>query len=378
MTKVNQPSVALEGRGSAESPRWRQESKGGGEGSRDQQHPDSKDPPTKSSSKALRGPSEGPQAGKRSCPKSPAQQEPPPRQTVGSKQPRKPAKGSSQAEPQAGSQVESEAGPLTYGSKEQTSKDKPKVKTKGRPRAAGGREPKPEVPVPVPVPQAAVPKPQPPAPTPSEKRKHKSSTAPSKALSGPQPPKDSAGDKNPEHSVLVSLTQSQGPPHGGRGSSGGGRTSGCRQAVLAQDDGRKDKLLVPLRDSKLISPLRDSPPPTSLVVKITLDLLTRIPQPPGKGSRPRQAGDKQRPAGKKQDPETRSCDGSSRATKKRKVSADMGGGVRILIFDRLAVRGHGLGVVEDAEACRLSCLSRVPLGPHPPPHPSGCPLARVS
>ncbi|XP_052055136.1 AF4/FMR2 family member 1 [Apodemus sylvaticus] len=317
LTKVNQPSVPLEGRGSTESPRWRQESKGGGEGSSDQQHPNSKDPPPKSSSKALRGPSEGPQPGKRNCPKSPAQQEPPARQTVGSKQPRKPAKGSSQAEPQAGSQVESEAGPLPYASKEQTSKDKPKVKTKGRPRAVGGREPKPEVPVP--VPQAAAPKPQPPAPTPSEKRKHKSSIATSKALSGPQPPKDSAGDKNPEHPVLVALTQSQGPPHSGRGSSGV-RTSGCRQAVIAQEDGRKDKLLLPLRDTKLISPLRDSPPPTSLVVKITLDLLTRIPQPLGKGSRPRKAEDKQRPAGKKQDPETetRSCDSSGRATKKRK------------------------------------------------------------
>lgn len=178
MTKVNQPSVPLEGRGSTESPRCRQESKGGGEGSGDQQHPDSKDPPPKSSRKALRGPSEGPQPGKRSCPKSPAQQEtPPPRQTVGSKQPRKPTKGSTQAEqPQASSRVEGEAGPVAYGSKEQTSKDKPKVKTKGRPRAVGSREPKPEVLVP--VPQVAVPKPQPPAPTPSEKRKHKNSTAP--------------------------------------------------------------------------------------------------------------------------------------------------------------------------------------------------------
>lgn len=169
LTKVNQPSVPLECRGSTESPRCRQESKGGGEGggegSGDQQHPDSKDPPPKSSSKALRGPSEGPQPGKRSCLKSPAQQEtPPPRQTVGSKQPRKPAKGSTQAEqPQASSRVEGEAGPLAYGSKEQTSKDKPKVKTKGRPRAVGSREPKPEVPVP--VPQAAVPKPEPPATT---------------------------------------------------------------------------------------------------------------------------------------------------------------------------------------------------------------------
>lgn len=235
--------------------------------------------------------------------------------------------------------MESEAGPLPYGSKEQTSKDKPKVKTKGRPRAVGNREPKPEVPVP--VPQAAVPKPQPPVPTPSEKRKPKSSTAPSKALSGPEPPKDSAGDRNPEHSAVVSVIQSQGPSNSSRGS-GGVRISGCQQAVIAQEDGRKDKLLLPLRDTKLLSPLRDSPPPTSLVVKITLDLLTRIPQPLGKGSRPRKAEDKQLPAGKKQDSETRSCDSSSRVTKKRKVSAETGGGVRPrpLIFDRVAVCSH--------------------------------------
>lgn len=349
MTKVNQPSVPLDGRGSTESPQWRQESKGVAEGSSDQQHPDSKDPPPKSSSKTLRGPSEGPQPGKRGCPKSPAQQEPPPRQTVGSKQPRKPAKGSGQAEPQASSQAESEVGPLPYGSKEQTSKDRPKVKTKGRPRAVGSREPKPEVPAP--TPQAAVPRPKPPVPTPSEKRKHKSSTAPSKAPSAPQPPKDSAGDRNPEHSALVSLTQSQGPSHSSRGSSGSVRTSGCRQAVIAQGDGCKDKLLLPLRDTKLLSPLRDSPPPTSLVVKITLDLLTRIPQPLGKGSRPRKAEDKQLSAGKKQDSETKSCDSSSRVTKKRKVGAETGGGM----------------VFELWKLARLSCLSRAPLGLHPLP-----------
>lgn len=305
MTKVNQPPVPLECRASTESPRWRQESKGG-DRSTDQPHPESKDPPPKSSSKTLRGPTEGPQPGKRSCQKSPAQQEPPPRQTIGTKQPRKPAKGSGQSEPQGSGPAESEPGPLPYGSKEQTSKDKPKVKTKGRPRTVGSREPKP---------QAAV-------PTPNERRKHKGSLAPSKAPSGPQPPKDNAGDRNPEHFALVSLTQNQGPPHGGRGSGGGVsgiRTSGCRQAVIVQEDGQKDRLLVPLRDTKLLSPLRDTQPPTSLVVKITLDLLTRIPQPPGKGSHPRKAEDKQLPAARKQDSEKRGCDSSSRVTKKRKV-----------------------------------------------------------
>ncbi|CAO2639145.1 AF4/FMR2 family member 1 [Lemmus lemmus] len=317
LTKVNQPPVSLEGRASTESPRWRQESKDG-DRSTDQPHPESKDPPPKGSSKTLRGPTEGPQPGKRSCQKSPAQQEPPPRQTIGTKQPRKPAKGSGQTEPQGSGPVESEPGPLPYGSKEQTSKDKPKVKTKGRPRTVGSREPKPEATVP--KPQATVPKPQTAVPTPNERRKHKGSPAPSKAPTGPQPPKNNAGDRNPEHFALVSLTQGQGPPHSGRGSSGvsGIRTSGCRQAMIVQEDGQKDRLLVPLRDTKLLSPLRDTQPPTSLVVKITLDLLTRVPQPLGKGGHPRKAEDKQLPAAKKQDSEKRSSDGSSRATKKRK------------------------------------------------------------
>ncbi|KAL1791221.1 AF4/FMR2 family member 1 isoform X2 [Sigmodon hispidus] len=319
LTKVNQPSAPLEGRGNTGSPHWRQESKDGDHSS-DQQHPESKDPPPKSSSKALRGATEGPQPGKRSCQKSPAQQEPPPRQTMGTKQPRKPAKGSSQAEPQASLQVESEPAPLPYGSKEQTSKDKPKVKTKGRPRAVGSREPKPDAPVP--KPQAAVPKPQAAVPTPSEQRKHKSSLAPAKALSGPQPPKDNVEDRNPEQSAQVSSTQSQSIPHSGRGGSGGVRTSGCRQAVIVQEDGRKDRLLLPLRDTKLLSPLRDTPAPTSLVVKITLDLLTRIPQPLGKGGRSRKAEDKQPPAAKKPDSEKRSCSSSSRVTKKRKGDSE--------------------------------------------------------
>ncbi|KAB0395880.1 hypothetical protein E2I00_000482, partial [Balaenoptera physalus] len=185
---------------------------------------------TKSSSKAPRVPSEGPHAGKRSCQKSPAQQEPPQRQTVGSKQPKKPVKASApgHADARASLLVESEPGLPPQASKDQPSKDKPKVKTKGRPRAAESREPKPE-------------------------------------------------------------------------------------------DRRKDKPLVPLRDTKLLSPLRDTPLPQSLMVKITLDLLSRIPQPPGKGSRPKKPEDKQPSAGKKPDSEKRSSENSSKLAKKRKV-----------------------------------------------------------
>uniref|UniRef100_A0A2K5N639 ALF transcription elongation factor 1 n=1 Tax=Cercocebus atys TaxID=9531 RepID=A0A2K5N639_CERAT len=301
LTKVSQPAAPPEGPGSTEPPRRRPESKGSSDGATSQERSESKDPPPKSSSKAPRAPPEAPHPGKRSCQKSPAQQEPPQRQTVGTKQPKKPVKASARADSRASLQVEREAGLLPYGSRDQTSKDKPKVKTKGRPRAAASKEPKPAV------------------PPSSEKKKHKSSLpAPSKAPSGPEPTKDNVGDRSPEHFALVPLTQSQGPLHSG----GGSRTSGCRQAVVVQEDSRKDRLPLPLRDTKLLSPLRDTPPPQSLMVKITLDLLSRIPQPPGKGSHQRKAEDKQPPAGKKHSSEKRSSDSSSKLAKKRKGEAE--------------------------------------------------------
>ncbi|XP_038178216.1 AF4/FMR2 family member 1-like [Arvicola amphibius] len=287
LTKVKLPPVPLEARGSTESPSGPQENKGETRNTH-QLHPECKGSPPKSSSKAIQDPTEGPLPEERSCQKSPAQQEPPPRQTIGTKQPRKPAKGSGQAEPQACLQVESKPGPPPSDSREQTSKDKPKVKAKGR-------EPKPEAPMP--KHQAA-------EPAPKEKRKHKGPQAPSKVPSGPQPPKDKAGNRN-------SFT----PPHSGRGCSGSssGRSSDCQQTANVQGEGQK-------RDTELLSPGRDSIPPMSLVVKINTDHLTRIPQPLGKGGSPRKAEDKQPPTDKKQDSENGDCNSSSRLSKKRKGS----------------------------------------------------------
>ncbi|CAO2633370.1 AF4/FMR2 family member 1 [Lemmus lemmus] len=292
LTKLKQPPVPLEARGSTESPSGPQENKGENHNT-DQLHPESKGSPRKSSSKALQVPTEGPQPGKRSCQKSPAQQEPPPQQIIGTKQPRKPAKGPGQAEPQACLQVESKPGPLPSDSKGQTSIDKLKVKMKGR-------EPKPEV---------SIPKHQAAMPTPNEKRKHKGSAAPSKAASGPQPPKNKAGNRK-------SFT----PPHSGRGGSGSSsdRSSNCQQTTNVQEDGQKDRLPLPLRDTELLSPLKDTPLPTSL--KIDLEHLTQIPQPQGKGGSPKTIEGKQPPADKKQDAEKKDCNSSSRLSKKRKGS----------------------------------------------------------
>lgn len=302
LTKVNQPAAPPEALGSAAPPLRHPDGKGkGGDGGpTGHEHSEPKDPPPKSSSRAPRGPPEGSHTGKRSCQKSPAQQEPPQRQTVGTKQPKKPARAAAPADSRASLQVESEPA-LPHGAKDQPSKDKPKVKTKGRPRA-GDREPKPAV------------------PAPGEKKRHRGGPpAPAKALSGPEPTKDNVEDRSPEHLALVPLTHSQGPKHD---SSGGGRTSGCRRAVVVQEDPGKDKLQVPSRDTKRLSPLRDAAPLQSLVVKITLDLLSWVPQPPGKGSRQKKPEDKQPPAGKKLDSEKRSSDSSSKLTKKRRGEAE--------------------------------------------------------
>lgn len=303
LTKVSQPAAPPEASGSIEPAPRHPDGKGKGSdgGTTGHEHSESKDPPPKSSGKAQRVPPEGTHAGKRSCQKSPAQQEPLQRQTIGTKQPKKPIKASAPVDSRASLQAESEPG-LPHSSKDQPSKDKPKVKTKGRPRAGDSREPKPAV------------------PTPSEKKKHRGGPpAPSKVPSGPEPTKDNVEDRSPEHLALVPLTQSQGPTHDG---GSGGRTSGCRQAVVVQEDRRKDRLPLPLRDTKLLSPLRDTPPPQSLMVKITLDLLSWVPQPPGKGSRQKRPEDKQPPAGKKLDSEKRSSDNSSKLAKKRKGEAE--------------------------------------------------------
>ncbi|KAK2495271.1 hypothetical protein MC885_004385 [Smutsia gigantea] len=298
LTKVSQPAAPPEALGSAEpSPRPPDgKAKGGGDGA---ERVEPKDPPARSCSKAPRAPPEGPHAGKRSCQKSPARQEPLQRQTVGTKQPKKPTKASVQADSRASVQVESEPG-LPYGCKDQPSKDKPKVKTKGRPRAGEGGE----------LPAAA--------PARGERRKHRSGPAATKALAGAEPTKDDAEARSPEHLALVPLTQSQGPAQ----SSGGGKTGGCRRAVVLHEDRRKDKAPAPPRDTRLRSPPRDAPSPQILMVKITLDLLARVPQAPGKGERQKKPEDKQPPSGKKLDSEKRGSDHSGKSARKRKGEAE--------------------------------------------------------
>uniref|UniRef100_A0A8C5XLR5 AF4/FMR2 family member 1 n=1 Tax=Microcebus murinus TaxID=30608 RepID=A0A8C5XLR5_MICMU len=295
LTKVGPPAAAPEVPAVPEPARRRQDNKDSGDsGSSSQERAESKDPPPRSSGKAARVPPEGPQAGKRSFQKSPARQEPPQRQTVGTKQPRRPGKVPG---PVAGLQVESEPGPPPCGAtrEQQAPKDKPKVKTKGRPRAATSG-----------------------TPGPGDRKKHKGSLP---ALSVPEATKGSVGDRSPGPATAVPETPSQGS---------GPRTSGGHPASVARDDGRRDRLPPPPRDPRSLSPLGNSPaPPPSLVVRISLGLLSRVPPPPqGTGSSrqrkpPQQQGDGQPPpAGRKPDPEKRSGDSSSKAARKRKVSVE--------------------------------------------------------
>ncbi|XP_054993907.1 AF4/FMR2 family member 1 isoform X2 [Sorex araneus] len=222
---------------------------------------ESKEAPPKSSSRAPRAPSEGPHAGKRSCPKAPGQQEPAKRQTVGTKQPKRPCKGPGATRPSL--QVESEVPPAPCTPGPQPSKDKPKVKTKGRPRAGEARE-------------AA----------PRERKKHKDgppTPPPLDAPAGPEPAKDLVGSG---HVTLVA------PLHGARSRTSSGR-----------------------RDPKAPSQPRDPSPPGQLLVRITLDLLSRVPRAPARGAHPKHPDDRPPPTGRRPDCEKRSSDRGAKRSK---------------------------------------------------------------
>ncbi|XP_021104514.1 AF4/FMR2 family member 1 isoform X2 [Heterocephalus glaber] len=294
LSKVGQPATAPEGPGSSEP-----ESRRGQQGHSDsnisatgQAPAEPKAPPPKSS-RVPRGPAEGPHTSRRGGHKSPAQQELPARQTVGTKHPRRSAKAlalATAADTRASSQGDRDLGPVPCALKDPTCKEKPRVKTKGRPRAGCSRNPGLTT------------------PAPGEKQQPRSCAL--------VPTKDSTGAPNPEPFVLVPLAQVQAQAQGS------GRTSGCRQAVVVQEDGHKDTLPLPLRNTRVLSPLRDTPAPHTLVVKIALDLIPRVPRLPGKGGRPKKPEEKPPSTGQRQEPEKRCSDTPGKAAKKRKGEAE--------------------------------------------------------
>ncbi|NXJ65456.1 AFF1 protein, partial [Rostratula benghalensis] len=216
--------------------------------------------------------------------------EPLPRQTVGIK---RPSKAPVHEGPKRGLTVESDPGPFEV--RDQSSKDKPKVKTKVKPKSSDRKDLKPAL------------------QDPPENRKHKSShQANGKPLLYPKLTSDILLGGAQEHLVLSPLPESQGTTPT--------RTSGHshRPSVTVREDFHKEKLPLPIREKKLLSPVKDSPAPQSLMVKIELSLLSRVPQPPGKNSHQKRAEAKELPSARKQDLDRKATDTPDKSLQKRK------------------------------------------------------------
>ncbi|XP_058847081.1 AF4/FMR2 family member 1-like isoform X3 [Acipenser ruthenus] len=175
------------------------------------------------------------------------------RQSVGKKQPCKSAKVPRPEECQGVLKVESEPAPPK--GKDQSSTEKPKVKTKN------GHE----------KPSKKTETGKPPKRVPSEKKKRKEPTATLK------PALDSHCERE-GRAVCSRLPQAESQPPSAV------RTSADKAVNQEEDCLRKGGALTPIGDGRLLSPLRDAKAPQALVVKIQLSLLSRVPQPPGKGS----------------------------------------------------------------------------------------------
>lgn len=298
LTKVNPPAVPTESLSEIAHGDGCEEGKEQGQAvssNSSHQRAEPREPHHKSSGRAARAPQDAHLLTKRNCQKSPVRAEgPSPRQTVGIKGP---SKGLVHEGPKGGLKVESDPGPFEV--RDQSSRDKPKVKTKGKPKSSDRKDLTPAL------------------QEPPENRKHKSShQANAKPFLDPKVMRDVLLGSVQEHLALSPLPQGQGTSPT--------RTSGHRPAIVAREDFHKEKLPLPIRGKKLLSPVRDSPAPQSLMVKIDLPLLSRVPQPPGKGSHQKRAEAKEPPGARKQDLERKITDTLDKSLQKRKVRG--GGG----------------------------------------------------
>ncbi|XP_074679965.1 AF4/FMR2 family member 1 isoform X2 [Strix aluco] len=296
LTKVNPPVVPTEGLSEIAPGDGCEESKEQGQGvSSNSSHrcTEPKEPQHKSSGRAAMAPQDTCLPTKDNCQKSPVRaEEPSPRQTVGIK---RPSKAPVHEGPKGGLKVESDPGP--FEGRDQSSRDKPKVKTKGKPKSSDRKDSKPAL------------------QEPTENRKHKSShQANTKPFLDPKLMRDVLPGSAQEHLALSPLPQGQGTTPT--------RTSGHRPAVVARENFHQDKLPLSVRGKKLLSPMRDSPTPQSLMVKIDLPLLSRVPQPPGKGSHHKRAETKELPGARKQDLERKTTDTPDKSLQKRKRKAE--------------------------------------------------------
>ncbi|NWS60560.1 AFF1 protein, partial [Chunga burmeisteri] len=288
LTKVNPPAVPTEnlseiahGDGCEKDKEQRQ----GVSSNSSHQHAEPRQPHHKSSDRAARAPQGAHLLTKHNCQKSPVRaEEPSPRQTVGIK---RPSKAPVHKESKGSLKVESNPGPIEV--RGQSSRDKPKVKTKGEPKSSDRKDLKPAV---------------------QENRKHKSSQqANAKPLLDPRLMRDVLLSSAQEHLPLSPLPQGEGTTPTG--------TSNHRPDDVAREDFHKEKFPVPLM-KRLLSPLRDSPSPQSLMVKIDLPLLSRVPQAPGKDSHQKKPEAKECPGARKQELERKTTDTPDQSLQKRK------------------------------------------------------------
>ncbi|KAM6206276.1 AF4/FMR2 family member 1 isoform 2-T2 [Sarcoramphus papa] len=292
LTKVNPPAVPTESLSEIAHGDGHEEGKEQGQGvssNSSHQLAEPRELHHKNSGRAAKAPQDAHLPTKRNCQKSPVRaEEPSPRQAVGIK---RPGKTPVHEGPKGGLKVESDPGPFEV--RDQSSRDKPKVKTKGKPKSSDRKDLKPAL------------------QEPAENRKHKSShQANAKPSSDPKLMREVLLGSAQELLALSPLPQGQGTTPT--------RTSGHRPAVVAKEDFHKEKLPLPIMEKKLLSPVRDSPTPQSLMVKIDLPLLSRVPQPPGKGSHQKRAEAKELAGARKQDLERKTMDTPDKSLQKRK------------------------------------------------------------
>ncbi|XP_014805368.1 PREDICTED: AF4/FMR2 family member 1 isoform X1 [Calidris pugnax] len=290
LTKVNPPAVPTESLGEIAHTDGCEEDKDQDISSNSfHQHAESREPHHKSTGRAARPPQDTYLPTNLPSQQSPVRaEEPSPRQTVGIK---RPSKAPGHEWPKGGLKVESDPAPLEV--RDQSSRDKPKVKRKVKPKSSDRGDAK-----------AALQEPP-------ENRKHKSShQSHAKPLLDPKLRREVLLGGAQEHLALSPLPQSQGTTPT--------RTSSHRPAVVAREDFHKEKLPLPMREKTLLSPVTDPPVPQSLMVKIDLPLLSRVPQPPGKGSHQKRAEAKELPGARKQDLERKTTDAPDKSLRKRK------------------------------------------------------------
>ncbi|OXB84110.1 UNVERIFIED_CONTAM: hypothetical protein H355_012228 [Colinus virginianus] len=288
LTKVNPPTVPTESPSNTTHTDGHEEDKEQPvSNSSSHEHAEPREPHDRSSIRAAQAPQDVHLPTKLACQKSPVRAEgPSQRQTVGIKRPSKPPV---HEEPKGGLKVESEPSPYEIG--EQSSRDRPKLKTKSRLKSCDQKELKPQL-------QEA----------PKEKKHKSSHHTNAKALQDHRPVRDvSVGSA--QEPTLRHLPEGQGTAPT--------RTSGHRTAAEVKEGFHKEKLPVPAKE-KLLSPVRNVPGNSSLLVRIDLPLLSRVPQPPGKGDQKKRAEMKEHPGTKEQDLEKKSTDTPDRSFKKRK------------------------------------------------------------